>query len=368
VNLAKQKYRIVHIIGTRPHYMKLAPIYYAIKGDKTFDQSIIHTGQHYDPELTDRFLSEFGLPKPDYNLEVGSMPHLPLIGTILLKIDEVISNVKPDMIYVYGDTNSTVAGAIAASKRNIPLAHIEAGLREFDKSIPEEVNKLLIDSVADLLFCPTQTAVDNLGETQLSGEVHLVGDVVVDLLKRGRRSVKHSPLEKYGVFKGDYYFATCHRAANTDDENHLTQIISAFEMLDQPVIFPIHFRTSAAIDEFDLYYLQEADNIIDIEPVSFWETQRLIAHAKCVITDSGGVIREAHIHKTPCVIIDKQTEWVESVDSGWAVIAGPDTLQILDAVSTFEVPTTHSEIFGDGKASERILDITKKFFENNIEE
>jgi UDP-N-acetylglucosamine 2-epimerase len=286
---------------------------------------------------------------------------------MLIKLDKILSDIEPDMIYVYGDTNSTVAGAIAASKRNIPLAHIEAGLREFDKSIPEEVNKLLIDSVSDLLFCPTQTAVDNILNSNNSGELHLVGDVVVDLLKyRGRKLP--SPLEKHGVFKGEYYFATCHRAANTDNAEHLDDILSALSMLDRPVIFPVHYRTSQAIDEHELYYILELnDNIIDIEPISFWDTQQLIKHAKCVITDSGGIIRESNVHQTPCVIVDKQTEWIESVEEGWAVVTGPDMREIVNAVNTFQIPETHSDVFGDGKASERILNLTKQYFAKHIE-
>jgi UDP-GlcNAc3NAcA epimerase len=347
--------------------MKLAPVYFAIGDDKTFDQTIIHTGQHYDAKLSDDFLREFGLPEPDEDLEVGSLPHLPQIGNMLVKLDAILSDIDPDMIYVYGDTNSTVAGAIAASKRNIPLAHIEAGLREFDNSIPEEVNKLLTDSVSDLLFCPTQTAVDNLNNSNHTGEVHLVGDVVVDLLKYRGRTLQ-SPLEKYGVFKGEYYFATCHRAANTDEEKHLDDILSALSMLDLPVVFPVHYRTRQAIDQHELHFIVELnDNIIDIDPIGFWDTQQLIKHAKCVITDSGGIIREANVHQTPCVIIDKQTEWIESVEAGWAVVTGPGMHEIVNAVNSFQIPDTHSEIFGDGKASERILNLTKQYFAKHIE-
>lgn len=354
------QFKIAHIIGARPHFMKLAPIFHLAKSKKQFKQVIIHTGQHYDPELSDRFLTEFFLPKPKYNLEVGSQSQVPQIGNVLIKLDEVLDKVKPDIVFVYGDTNSTVAGAIAAAKKNIPLAHIEAGLREFDKSIPEEVNKLLIDSVSDLLFCPTQTAVDNLNTSPSIGMVHLVGDVVVDLILQGRK-MKGTALKKYNLSPEEYYFATCHRAFNTDDKDNLKEILTSFFTLDKPVIFPIHHRTRAAVNKFNLEGLLRSKNIICIDPVGFWETQELIANAKCTITDSGGIIRESNVHQTPCVIIDYQTEWVESVDAGWAVIAGPEMPQINDAVKNFVIPSEHSSVFGDGTASERILELTECF-------
>lgn len=354
-------HKILHIIGARPHFMKLAPIYHRAQEKERWQQVICHTGQHYDFNLSEAFLGEFDLPQPDYNFGIGSGPHLLQIGRMLLKFNNVLSEEKPDIVFVYGDTNSTAAGAIAAAKCNIPLAHIEAGLREHDKSIPEEVNKLLTDAVSDLLFCPTQTAVDNLRNERNEGRVHLVGDVVADLILNTRHRPETSIVDALGLTAGRYYFATCHRAANTDNPANLKAILSALAGLDAEVIFPVHPRTAEAVRAHGLTDLLKSKNVRLIDPVGFWQTQECIRNARAVITDSGGVIKEAYLHQVPCVIIDRQTEWIESVQEGWAQIAGPHCDTIIQMTRKPAQGHVYSAFLGDGNAAERILNTTFTF-------
>ena len=341
----------MHIVGARPHFMKLAPIYHRMRNDERFRQTIVHTGQHYDEALFGRFLNEFQLPAPDYDLKMGSMPHVEQIGNMLIALDETLHAALPDMVLVYGDTNSTAAGAIAAAKSNITLAHVEAGLREHDKSIPEEVNKLLVDAVSDIYFCPTVTGVENLKAAGIASNVHLVGDVVYDLLLESDSPPMPS------IPKMEYYFATCHRASNTDNPAHLESILRAFAALDHEVIFPIHPRTKRAVRAYEFENLLGSPNINVIDPLGFWETQAYISGARAVLTDSGGVVREAYFHQTPCIILDTQIEWKEIVEEGWARTAGPHFESITEAVGDMVVPQTRGAALGDGKAATRICDI-----------
>ena len=350
---------IMHVVGARPHFMKLAPIFHLMESDARFRQTVVHTGQHYDESLFGRFLTEFDLPAPDYDLKLGSMPHAVQIGQMLIGLDEVLREESPDMVLVYGDTNSTAAGAIATAKSNITLGHVEAGLREFDKTIPEEVNKLLIDAVSDLYFCPTATGVTNLQREGKTENVHLVGDVVYDLLKSAQgQELPSAP----GL---PFYFATCHRASNTDDPNRLASVLQAFGQLDHSVIFPIHPRTRRAVTNHGLQELLSHPNIQSIEPLGFWETQSYIANAQLVLTDSGGVVREAYFHQTPCVILDTQIEWTEIVDEGWARIIGPKDEAILDAIRGFDIPTSRGNALGDGRAAQKICDIIFDYLGKN---
>lgn len=358
-------YKLLSIVGARPNFIKLAPVDKALSGSGTFEHIILHTGQHYDANLSEDLFSELQLPQPNYNLGIGSGRQAWQLGKMICGIDEVLQKEKPDAVLVYGDTNSTAAGAIAAAKNVVPLAHVEAGLREFDKRIPEEVNKLLTTSVTDLYFCPTPTGVKNLKSIGIEKNVHLVGDVGIDLIFNhlDRINDAEAILKKYGVEESSYYFVTCHRAKNTDTAGPLAEIISALEQLEHPVIFPIHPRTAKAIEQFSLPNPSSFPHVQVVPPLGFFETQTLIRFAKMAITDSGGVVKEAYFHKTPAIIIDLQIEWLETVEEGWNRIAGPNAELILQFASNWQRPTYHSNCLGDGKAALKIAEIVKNYLD-----
>jgi UDP-N-acetylglucosamine 2-epimerase len=361
-----KRYRIMHIIGARPHFMKLAPISAAIADSLFFEEVIVHSGQHYSDELSENFIREFKLKDPDYRLGVGSGTHNYQIGQILLELDDILKHEHPDIVFVYGDTNTTAAGAIAAAKAHIPIAHIEAGLREWDKSIPEEINKLLTDAVSDLYFCPTKTAVRNLHGSGIRDGVYHVGDTVIDWISSHKTEIAEAEdvLDEVGVVRGKYCLLTCHRVANTNHTRNLREILTAATGLDMRVVFPMHPRTRMAAEKRNLESLLSAFNMINIAPLSFWRTQALVRNAKCVITDSGGLIKEAYYHRVPAVIVDKQTEWVEAVEEGWAVVAGPDAEAIRHAVTSWKKPSVYSGFLGEGQAALRILDHTLEYLKH----
>lgn len=357
--MPSRKPLVMHVVGARPHFMKLAPVQRAMDASDTFEQIVVHTGQHYSHQLSGAFLEEFGLRPPDFNLAVGSNRHVPQMAQMMERLDPVLADQKPDVVMVYGDTNTTAAGAIAAAKTHTPLAHVEAGLREHDKQIPEEINKLLTDAVTDLYFCPTETAVNNLLAQGITEQVHLVGDTVLDWLNL---ECAHHDLDQclvtYGLQSGEYYFMTCHRAANTDHPDHLRNIWSAMSRLSLPVIFPVHPRTEKAMEALGL---NASPHVRLLKPVGFWETQSLIKHARAVLTDSGGIIKEAYFHHTPSLILDTQTEWEEVVREGWATITGPHADRIQNALADLRTPDRHDNVLGHGGAGKLIADLTLRF-------
>jgi UDP-GlcNAc3NAcA epimerase len=354
-----KKYKLLTLVGARPHFIKAAMVSKAIAQHSSLEEVIVHSGQHYDKALSGDFFVELSLPTPKYNLEVGSISPLSQLAQILIGLETIIEQEQPDLMIVYGDTNTTAAGAIAAAKCNIPLAHIEAGLREYDKSIPEEVNKLLTDAITDLYLCPSPTAINNLRKANITRGVYQVGDVGIDLVAHHLNAIKKNKdiLTEYQLQPKEFYLLTCHRAANTNTAIPLHNILLAVSQLDYPVIFPIHPRTQKAIQQFDLQHFLNHPNIICIPPLSFLPLQVLLHHCKMVLTDSGGIIKEAYYHKVPAVIIDKQTEWIETIQEGWHQITGPDIEKILDAVTNFKLPDKHSGFLGDGQAAKRSIDI-----------
>jgi UDP-GlcNAc3NAcA epimerase len=358
-----KKYKILTVVGARPQFIKAAPLSKAIAESKHLTEVLVHTGQHYDYAMSQQFFDELGLPTPTHNLEVGSARQAVQMGQILIKLDAVLDIEKPDMVVVFGDTNSTAAAAITAAKNNIPLGHVEAGLREWNKIIPEEVNKLLTDAVTDLYFCPTKTGVDNLQKYGITQNVFLTGDIGIDLIVNGLNKIKGNKplLQKYKITEGTYFFMTCHRASNTDDIDNLKQILSIFDEINEPIIFPIHPRTRATIEQNGLGYFLEKDNVKVIEPIGFWDTQTLIRHAKMVLTDSGGVVKEAYFHQVPCLIIDKQIEWIESVNEGWSHVVGTNKNLILAKIRHFGTPSVQSHFLGNGTASEQIVNHISRF-------
>jgi UDP-GlcNAc3NAcA epimerase len=350
--------KIVTVVGARPQFIKAAPVIRVLK--KSIHEVIIHTGQHYDENMSRVFFDDLGLPRPDYNLEVGSGLHGHQTGSMLSKIEEVLLKERPGRVLVYGDTNSTLAGALAAVKLHIPIAHVEAGLRSFNHEMPEEINRILTDRCADLLFCPTETAVKNLKKEGIQEGVYHTGDVMYDaaLLFASTAETRSSVLEVYQLASKKYCLCTIHRASNTDKKQNLQKIVKALTRIDAPVLFPVHPRARKFLSEYGLMQrLNQSGNVILTNPVSFLDMIQLEKNAKIILTDSGGVQKEAYFFNVPCVTLRNETEWVETIRDGWNILAGTDIKEILNAVDAPFPKTVKKNPFGDGHASEKISDI-----------
>lgn len=326
--------KIISVVGARPQFIKLGPLSKSLR--KRHKEIIVHTGQHYDLEMSGSFFRELKLPKPDYNLGVGSGEHGEQTGKMLKKIEEVLIFEKPDLVIVYGDTNSTLAGGLASAKLTIPVAHIEAGLRSFRKNMPEEVNRLLVDHISDFLFCPTQTAVNNLKNEGIKKGIYLVGDVMYDSLKHNFKIAqkKSRILQKLNVKKKDYFLVTIHRAENTDVKENLEELVSILNFLPKKTIFPIHPRTKKCLEQFNLLEKVSSEkNIILISPVSYFDMLVLEKNAYCILTDSGGVQKEAMFLESFCLTLRDETEWIETVESGWNKVVGLNAGKINQVLS-----------------------------------
>lgn len=352
--------RILTIVGARPQFVKAAPLSRAIR--RGHDEILVHTGQHYDDVMSRVFFDGLDLPEPDVNLGVGSGSHAEQTARMLVGIEALILEREPDCVLVYGDTNSTLAGALAASKCGVPIAHVEAGLRSFNRAMPEEINRILTDRVSRLLLCPTQTAVDNLRDEGVTSGVHLVGDVMFDAAAwAAERADTHTDvIQRLGLRRGDYLLATVHRASNTDDAANLARIVDAFIEQGRTLVWPVHPRSRKTLAMHDcLDRLEQASHIHLIEPVGYLDFVALTMHAACVLTDSGGVQKEACFHRTPCVTLRDETEWVETVRSGWNQLVGADKGRILAALRDVDT-RVGGEVEGaalwDGAASDRICD------------
>jgi len=322
--------KIISVVGARPQFIKLASLSKELR--KKHKEIILHTGQHYDDELSQIFFSELSIPEPNYNLGIGSAEHGEQTGKMLKSIEEVLLFEKPDMVIVYGDTNSTLAGALASAKRNVPVAHVEAGLRSFRKSMPEEVNRVLTDHVSSLLFCPTRTAVNNLRKEGIIKGIHLVGDVMYDsLMDHLKLAEKKSKImKKLNLQKGGFYLVTVHRAENTDFKENLKKITEIVTNLDKMVVFPIHPRTRKRLSEFNfLDKLLSKHDLVLIDPVSYLDMLVLEKNARYVLTDSGGVQKEAFFLRTPCLTLREETEWLETLKSNWNNLVGLSSKKVL---------------------------------------
>jgi len=347
--------RIVTIVGARPQFIKAAPMSWGLR-TAGHDEFLLHTGQHYDEKMSALFFEELDIPEPDVNLNIGSGPHGMQTGQMLMGIERVLMNERPDRVLVYGDTNSTLAGALAAAKLNIPVAHVEAGLRSFNTAMPEEINRVLTDHLADLLFCPSQTAVDNLATEGITNGVHLVGDVMADALNfAAERAISRSQiLDSLGVLPENYLLVTLHRAENTDNEARLRQILTALNTVDNQIVFTVHPRTRKSIDKLGYKF---ASHVRMIDPVGYLDMVMLEQSARMILTDSGGVQKEAYWLAVPCVTLRDETEWVETVEAGWNVVVGANTEQILHEILHFNAPETHPILYGDNHAASRCLDL-----------
>jgi UDP-N-acetylglucosamine 2-epimerase len=332
--------KILTVVGARPQFIKLAPLSKILR-ENGINEIIVHTGQHYDENMNDLFFKELEIPEPDYNLGIGSGNHGEQTGRMLIEIEKIILKEKPELVIVYGDTNSTLAGALAASKLHIKLAHVEAGLRSFNKRMPEEINRVLTDHVSDILFCPTQTAVENLKNEGITNGVYLVGDVMFDALLHFSKisDMKSNILERLNIKPKEYYLVTIHRAENTDNYERLKNILIAFSKMDEIVVFPIHPRTRKMINYYGLSDLLENNNVKVIDPVGYLDMLKLEKNAKAILTDSGGVQKEAFWLKVPCITLRDETEWIETVNLGWNRLVGSNVEKILEAVRDLKFGT-----------------------------
>ncbi|MCD4653896.1 UDP-N-acetylglucosamine 2-epimerase (non-hydrolyzing) [bacterium] len=344
--------KIITIIGARPQFVKAAVVSRELR--KFAEEIIVHTGQHYDNNMSQVFFDELKIPKPVYNLGIGSGRHGAQTGAMLSAIEDLCLKVQPDRMLVYGDTNSTLAGTLAAAKLSIPVAHIEAGLRSFNREMPEEINRVMTDHISDLLFCPSQVAVDNLANEGLKKGVYLTGDVMYEALMRTvdiaeKRSLI---LSEIGLKKNKYALVTIHRPENTDYPEKLRNIIEALVEVSNflSVIFPIHPRTKKKMQEYELIgMLENMNNLILLEPVGYLDMVELEAAAKVILTDSGGIQKEAYWLKVPCVTIRQETEWVETVEQGWNVVTGANRDLIINYANLSKKPDNQVDAYwGDG--------------------
>ena len=330
-------------------------------------ECIVHTGQHYDERMSQIFFDELKIPRPSYHLHVGSGSHGKQTGTMLEQIEQVLFQEHPDVVLVYGDTNSTLAGALAAVKLHIPIAHVEAGLRSFNLQMPEEINRILTDRISTLLFCPTQPSVDNLRAEGIEKGVHLIGDVMYDssIYFAEQSEGLVDPLSNFELTPGDFILMTCHRAENTDYPDHLKEIFKAANQLadQKPVLLPLHPRTKKCLQESDL---KVSEKLRVVEPISYLEMLQLEREAALILTDSGGVQKEAFIYGVPCVTMRDQTEWIETIDCGANILAGADTEAILEAafrqLGRSEPLPPAAPFYGKGQATKRIATLLLNSF------
>jgi len=349
--------KVMTIVGARPEFIQTAPVSKAIRQRHT--EILVHTGQHYDGNMSDVFFRDLDLPEPELNLGVGSGSHAQQTGQMMTRLEEAMEREKPDWVLVFGDTNSTIAGALTAAKLHIPVAHIEAGLRSYDRTMPEEVNRVLTDHISDLLFAPTQAAVDNLAREGITEGVRLVGDVRVDVLigiVERARTQQARLFAQTGLSAGEpFVLATIHRASNTDDPARLKAIVEVMSTLELPVVLPVHPRLRKMMGEFELAF---SGNVRGIDPLGFLDMVALLDACRMVITDSGGLQKEAYMLRRPCVTVRNTTEWVETVQSGWNRLCEPEPgafkAAVAEALSS--PPAEHPDFYGAPGVSERICD------------
>lgn len=352
--------KIASVVGVRPQFIKSLPVSNEIR--KIAREILVHTGQHYDYNMSALFFEEMGIPKPDYNLNIGSGSHGQQTARMIMGLEQVLVEENPDIVIVYGDTNSTLAAALAAAKLDVKIAHIEAGLRSFDKTMPEEKNRVVVDHLSEILFCPTKTAVDNLLNEGIDVEIELVGDVMYDALL-GFKEVaeqKSKVLEGLGVNSKDYLLVTVHRSSNAGNLDNLATLLEALGEFDRTVIFPVHPRTKKAIADSGLNKIIRGSKVKLIDPLGYIDFIKLETHAYKIITDSGGVQKEAYFLEVPCITLRDATEWTETVASGWNVLVGIDKELLLNQLDKPRPEEKPEKLFGDGKASFHIAQFLKE--------
>lgn len=351
--------KIISIVGARPQFIKCAALSKELR--KTNEEKILNTGQHYDLEMSEVFFKELSIPNPDYNLGIGSGTHGEQTGKMLIEIEKILTRERPDLVLVYGDTNSTIAGAFAASKIGIRVAHVESGLRSFDRSMPEEINRILTDHISTMLFCPTPQAVTNLKNEGIIQGVHLVGDVMQDalLLYSAIAGKVSTIIEKLNLNVGEYFVLTVHRSGNTDNKENMRGIIDALERIKSKVVFPVHPRTEKYLKEYG-FWDKMPSNVIAIKPLGYLDVLKLMNNAGKILTDSGGIQKEAYMFGKPCITLRENTEWNETVDLGWNVLVGTDMDKIVGAVENFKFSENRIPLYGEN-VSEKIVEIINSF-------
>jgi len=355
--------KVLSIVGARPQFIKVAPVHKALS--KKHHHAILHTGQHYDYQMSQVFFDELHIPAPDYYLGVGSGSHGVQTGKMLAAIEEILMKDRPDMVLVYGDTNSTLAGALAATKLNIPIGHVEAGLRSFRRGMPEEINRVLTDHISTLLFCPSQVSVDHLAREGVTKGVHIVGDTMTEVLLDIEDRLKDDVLDRMGVKKGRYVLCTIHRQENADDRKNMEEIIGAILSSGETFVLPLHPRTRKNLAGWGMLEgLEKAENVVLTEPQNFMSFTALEKNAHKIMTDSGGVQKEAFFFDVPCVTVRDETEWVETLEDGWNVLVGAHRDRIIEALRQERPKKKRTVSYGDGKVSERIVDIIEKTMVN----
>lgn len=355
---------VMSVVGARPQFVKLAPMSSAFES-QGIEHVIVHTGQHYDQIMSDSFFEELDIPHPDYQLTVGSASHGRQTGEMMIELESVMEKVRPDWVLVYGDTNSTLAAALCAAKMNIPLAHLEAGLRSFNRSMPEEHNRVLTDHSADLLLAPTEVAAQHLKNEGLEDKTFIVGDVMTDVLYKVRDEVASVP-NPLSVPDGGYYIATIHRPQNTDSNQRLTEIIASLQKLDKPVFLLAHPRLKAAAEKLGLYNDGIAVGTLNwSSPLAYPDLVRAALGADAIVTDSGGLQKEAFLLGTPCVTVRTETEWVETVELGWNTLIEPD--QIAQSLANITAGPINRSPYGDGTAAKKVGALLEELYHKNLE-
>ena len=350
--------KIVTIVGARPQFIKAAAIIRALaRSHPTIGHQLIHTGQHYDHEMSGAFFKELDIPRPAVNLGIGGGTHGAMTGRMLIALERVLMKMRPDWALVYGDTDSTLAGALAAAKLHLPVAHVEAGLRSFNRRMPEEINRVLTDHISELLLCPTKTAVENLAREGIRKRTELVGDVMYDVALYYRSRISRSVTTRFRVRPGSYFLATCHRAENTDDPDRLRSIVDALARVGSlgPVLLPLHPRTTKRLGEFKIKIPR---GVRPLPPVGYVEMIALESNALAILTDSGGVQKEAYFFGVPCITLRSETEWIETTEAGWNTLVGIDPKKTLEAASRVDEvrKLPRPPLYGNGDAAVKIID------------
>jgi UDP-N-acetylglucosamine 2-epimerase len=348
--------RIATVVGNRPQFVKAAAVSLPLR--REHDEYLIHTGQHYDDELSRIFFDELGIPAPDRQLDIHGGSNSDQTARMLSGLAPLIADRAPDVVLVYGDTNSTLAGALAAAQARVPLAHVEAGMRSFDRSMPEELNRVLTDHASDLLLCSTPMAVANLERESVAGRIELVGDAMADVTLRFTplAEERSTVVADLSLVEGDYLLITAHRAGNVDDPARLLRLVELLERLGRPAVLPLHPRTHARLVTAGLLARVEAISSLQLTaPLGYLDTLKLARHARAVLTDSGGLQKEAYLLGTPCVTMRPSTEWVETVESGWNVLVDLDADAAVAAIERDPPAGEQPDLYGGGHAGERIL-------------
>jgi UDP-N-acetylglucosamine 2-epimerase len=345
--------KVVTVIGNRPQFVKAAAVSGPLRD--AHEEILVHTGQHYDDELSTIFVTELGVPRPEVQLGLGGGTNTEQTARMLSALGDLLRERAPDAVLVYGDTNSTLAGALAAAQLRIPVAHVEAGMRSFDRAMPEELNRVLTDHVSELLLAPSDTAAENLAREGVAGDIEVVGDVMVDVaaLLAPRARADDGPLEAAGVSAGEYLLVTAHRAGNVDDPERLLPLVDLLLSLDAPVVLPLHPRTRARLEAAGLLE-RLAAGVILLPPLGYLAFTSLLTRARAVLTDSGGVQKEAYLAGVPCVTLRNTTEWVETVQAGWNVLVDLDGTAARAALCRAP-PTERPQLYGDGRAAQRVV-------------